>query len=116
MQSLRRTQILRSDTVTIRYHHSHAGKRPAPILPPISNNSGTGYQANNSDVMAILLDQTKYPENGRDYAPNPGHAKNPQQISFLNLKAAPDNTSSGLGSDLVYRDPYGATLISLRWT
>lgn len=82
------------------------GGRFSPNLPAISNNGGTGYQAANSDVMAILLDIGTYPGTSTPTT-NPNHAKNPQSLSFFNIKNAQDNTSGGLGSDLVYRDPWG---------
>jgi hypothetical protein len=75
-------------------------------LPAINNNGGTGYQAANSDVMAILLNIAVYPGTTTPTS-NPSSLKNPQQLSFLNLKSAPDTVSAGLGPDLVYRDPWG---------
>ena len=33
--------------------------------------------------------------------------KNPQRISFLNAKLTGDVTSPGVGTDYVYRDPWG---------
>jgi len=50
--------------------------------------------------MAILLDIT-------NSTANLNHSKNPQQINFMNVKSATDNNSGGLGSDLVFRDPWG---------
>ena len=56
--------------------------------------------------MAILLNITNYPGTTTPTS-NPNSIKNPQQLSFLNLKSAPNTTSAGLGPDLVYRDPWG---------
>ena len=64
-----------------------------------------GYQANNSDVMAILMDLTKFP-NGKDTV-NVDHSRNPQRTPFLNVKMSGDTNSPGLGLDGVYRDPWG---------
>lgn len=82
-------------------------------LPPIQNTAnGTplAYQANNSELMAILMDLPTFP-NGNPTA-NPGHGKNPQKVAFLNAKrvttTAPGNAwEPGVGDDYVYRDPWG---------
>lgn len=64
-----------------------------------------GYQANNSEAMAILLDLTKF-GNGRNTI-NADHSRNPQRTPFLNVKMSGDTNSPGLGLDGVYRDPWG---------
>jgi prepilin-type N-terminal cleavage/methylation domain-containing protein len=67
----------------------------------------SGYRTNNSEIMSILLDLDYFPDgrgatiNGKD------HIKNPQRTKFLNAKMVSDTTSSGVGKDLVYRDPWG---------
>jgi prepilin-type N-terminal cleavage/methylation domain-containing protein len=71
-------------------------------IPPVS---GT-YTTNNAEVMAILLDLDYFPDgrltiNGKD------HIKNPQRTRFLNARMVQDITSSGVGKDGVYRDPWG---------
>jgi prepilin-type N-terminal cleavage/methylation domain-containing protein len=81
-------------------------------LPLIVNTGqSTPYQANNSEVMSILMDQLTYPMNNVATPNNPGgispHAKNPQQTKFFEGHPASDNFSSGVGTDLVYRDPWG---------
>ena len=35
------------------------------------------------------------------------YQKNPQQTIFLNAKMSGDTSSPGVGTDLVYRDPWG---------
>ena len=77
-----------------------------PPAPSILNNAGTGYQAANSDIIAILMDLTNFP--GTVVATsNTNHTKNPQSTVFLNAKMTGDYTSHGVGNDLVYRDPWG---------
>ena len=74
----------------------------------LNYNSGAAplsYQANNSEVMSILMDRETYP--GGSNTVNYGHVRNPQKSSFLNAKVVSDNFSSGVGTDLVYRDPWG---------
>ncbi len=68
--------------------------------------SSYNYQTNNSEVMAILMDKETFPYNGLPTV-NAGHVKNPQKTSFLNPTIASDQVSPGVGSDLVYRDPWG---------
>ena len=67
---------------------------------------GYTYQANNSEVVAILMDKETVPYNGMATV-NAGHVKNPQKTSFLNPAVVSDQVSPGVGSDLVYRDPWG---------
>jgi prepilin-type N-terminal cleavage/methylation domain-containing protein len=61
--------------------------------------SGFSYD-NNSNVVAVLMDLTTF-------AVNAGHQKNPKQTKFLNAKQVSDNTLPGVGTDGVYRDPWG---------
>jgi prepilin-type N-terminal cleavage/methylation domain-containing protein len=67
---------------------------------------GYNYQANNSEVMAILMDKETVLAYGTNTV-NAGHVKNPQKTSFLNPAIVSDQVSPGVGSDLVYRDPWG---------
>jgi prepilin-type N-terminal cleavage/methylation domain-containing protein len=60
--------------------------------------------SNNCDVIAILMDIT----NTTVTTVNMNHQKNPQQTLFLNAKmGGAYNTNGAVGSDLVYRDPWG---------
>ena len=61
----------------------------------------------NSEVVAILMDYTNFPNNLSQPTVNTNHVKNPQQTKFLNAAIAPDTKSPGIGPDLVYRDPWG---------
>jgi prepilin-type N-terminal cleavage/methylation domain-containing protein len=77
-------------------------------LPP----SYVAYTTNNSEVIAILMDLTSYP-NG-SLTVNTNHQKNPQQTIFLNAKmsgydpAANDpQPPAGVDNAGVYRDPWG---------
>jgi prepilin-type N-terminal cleavage/methylation domain-containing protein len=63
--------------------------------------------ATNSEVISILMDITNFPNNPAVPTVNIGHVKNPQQIKFLNASMSGDTSSPGVGSDLVYRDPWG---------
>jgi prepilin-type N-terminal cleavage/methylation domain-containing protein len=65
-----------------------------------------GINANNSDVMAILMNITVYPGTSTPTI-NTNSQSNPQQTLFLNAKMSGDTSSPGVGTDLVYRDPWG---------
>ena len=60
---------------------------------------------NNDTVISILMDMTSYP-NGTPTV-NVNHQKNPKQVKYLNAKTVSDNTLPGVGTDGVYRDPWG---------
>jgi prepilin-type N-terminal cleavage/methylation domain-containing protein len=64
------------------------------------------YTTNNSEVIAILMNLTNYPD-GSGATANLNYQKNPQKTIFLNAKRTDDNTLPGVGTDLVYRDPWG---------
>jgi prepilin-type N-terminal cleavage/methylation domain-containing protein len=81
-------------------------KTPSGSLP-IQNASG--YQTNNAEIMAILLDLERYGD-GRPTI-NAGHVKNPQKNQFLNAQLVSDTVSPGVGLDGVYRDPWGSPYI-----
>jgi prepilin-type N-terminal cleavage/methylation domain-containing protein len=87
----------------------------------ISNDLGqlpagyASYITNNSEVIAILMNFTNYP-NGSGATANNNYQKNPQQTLFLQAKMSgydPSDSSQkgaplpGVGNDLVYRDPWG---------
>jgi prepilin-type N-terminal cleavage/methylation domain-containing protein len=65
---------------------------------------------NNSEVIAILMNLTNYP-NGSGATANVGYQKNPQQTIFLNPRMSGWNGTGtplpGVGADLIYRDPWG---------
>ena len=63
------------------------------------------YTTNNSEVIAILMDITNYPGGG--WTVNTNHSRNPQQTIYLNAHMSGDTNSPGVGTDLVYRDPWG---------
>ena len=64
------------------------------------------WSTNNSEVIAILMNLTNYP-NGSGATANINYQKNPQQTIFLNAHMSGDTNSPGVGTDLVYRDPWG---------
>lgn len=65
------------------------------------------YQANNSEVISILMDVENYRTAGTPPTVNFGHRYNPKNIRFLDAKQSSGVTSPGVGDDLVYRDPWG---------
>lgn len=64
------------------------------------------YVSSNSDVMAILLNLTNYP-NSSAFTVNTNYQKNPMRTIFLNGSYSADSNSPGIGTDLNYRDPWG---------
>jgi prepilin-type N-terminal cleavage/methylation domain-containing protein len=66
---------------------------------PVGIGSSSPVVADNSELMAILLDE--------DRLSNANHAKNPRKEPFLLASRAPSASSPGVGPDLVYRDPWG---------
>ncbi len=59
----------------------------------------------NSEVMAIIMDLEQF-GNGQDTV-NKGHVRNPKRTAYLNASRVSDDTSPGVGTDGVYRDPWG---------
>ena len=66
-----------------------------------------GWPLTNDEVIAILMDITNYPYSSTASTINTNHVKNPQQTKFLSAKMSGDTSSPGVGTDLVYRDPWG---------
>ena len=72
----------------------------------------SGVIASNSEVIAILMDVTNYP-NGQPVLANLNYQKNPQQTIFLNAKMSgydpsqPGAPTGGVDVNGVYRDPWG---------
>ncbi len=83
-----------------------------PTIPLAVGTPVNGSIMSNAEVIAILMDITTYPNNGAPTI-NTNHVKNPQQTHFLNAKSSGYNPAAGglplggLGTDLVYRDPWG---------
>ncbi len=79
--------------------------RNAKGQPLVAINNGGGYEGNNSEVMAILLDRERDMDNNP--TANLNHARNPRRRTFFNAKEVLDKSSAGIGRDLVFRDPWG---------
>ena len=62
---------------------------------------GNGYEANNSEVMQILLDID------RPGGPNEAHKRNPKKTVFLNAKPAVGGGQGVSNTDWVFRDAWG---------
>ena len=71
------------------------------------NASSSNYGTNNCEVMAVLMDIENWPATPAIPTINKGHVKNPQTSSYLSAKRVDDTTSSGVGADGIYRDPWG---------
>lgn len=62
------------------------------------------YHTNNSEVIAILMARTHFPD-GRP-SPNVEHLRNPQKHQFITMKLVAATNSPGVGPDGVFRDPW----------
>jgi prepilin-type N-terminal cleavage/methylation domain-containing protein len=71
--------------------------------------TGTKYETNNAEIVAILMDLETYPD-GR-VTINNKHVKNPQSHQFLTADKVSDQKLPGVGPDGVYRDPWGMPYI-----
>jgi len=77
--------------------------------PGVAINNASGTNANNAELMAILLDLDKI---GNVPTVNAGHVKNPQKIKYLNAtQVSGTNNTPGVGADGVFRDPWGTPYI-----
>jgi prepilin-type N-terminal cleavage/methylation domain-containing protein len=76
------------------------GMYKTPSSPPSWTVQASGpFTADNSEVMAVLLNLEKFP--------NQGHVINTEKRAFLPVKYSGDTSSPGVGTDGVYRDPWG---------
>jgi prepilin-type N-terminal cleavage/methylation domain-containing protein len=93
------------------FTYGAAFQTPNPATTPYNLLNAT-YAMNNSEVIAILMNYTNYP-NGSGFTVNKDYQKNPQRTIFLNAKMSgwdpPQGGTPppGVGNDLVYRDPWG---------
>lgn len=79
---------------------------PNMVTPYPVDGQHPAWDTNNDEVVAILMDMEKYPS-GTSNTVNFGHAKNSQQIKFLNAQLVTETNLPGVGPDLIYRDPWG---------
>ena len=98
-------------------HTGPANQKPAFLdsLPDDAKfgNATGGYQASNAELMAILMDIDKRPSDGSPTV-NENHALNTQKNAFLDAKLVAidgPKPKPGLGTDLLYRDPWGSPYI-----
>jgi len=85
------------------------GTTGTPITPAVVTGGGsTPYEANNSEVMYILLNQI-------NQAPPALQAqiknRNPRNMSFFDAKMVPDEQSGISTVDHIFRDPWGSPYI-----
>ena len=80
-------------------------KTPTGVYPITTPGN---YQANNSEVMAVLLDVEHWPAASPGVNTiNVGHAKNPSKTTYLNANMPGNTASAGIGTDGIYRDLWG---------
>ena len=69
-----------------------------------TNNNGIIFQ--NDQIIAVLMNFTHYPGTVESTI-NTNSQYNPKETMFLEAAMTGDTTSPGVGTDLVYRDPWG---------
>jgi len=84
-------------------------KTPTGTQPIQTASVPSEQQANNSEVMAVLLDLEYFPN--KTATVNLNHAKNTEKTKFLNARVISDNKSPGIGTDGIYRDPWGSPYV-----
>jgi prepilin-type N-terminal cleavage/methylation domain-containing protein len=82
-----------------------------PIRSPAPPTMGGVLGYTNDQLMPIVMDLVNFPYNPAVATVNANHARNPQQIKFLNPSMTDDPLMPGVGPDLVYRDPWGMPYI-----
>lgn len=87
----------------------------AGTWPPTTATLPTYCDTSNSEVISILMDYTNFPDSTYgNFTANTNYQKNPQKTAFLNAKMSGWGPKPGagaplpgVGTDLVYRDPWG---------
>jgi len=77
------------------------------VVNPAIQTPGSKYQNVNSEVIAILTDANYYPESSTTMQ----HIYNPHKTTEFRGKQAASTTSPGIGSDCIFRDPWGLPYI-----
>jgi type II secretory pathway pseudopilin PulG len=80
---------------------------PTGLQQVMAPTTTSGYQTNNAEIMAVLLDVEYWPNSPTVPTVNLGHVKNPQRTHYLNANMSGDAKSPGVGTDGIYRDPWG---------
>jgi prepilin-type N-terminal cleavage/methylation domain-containing protein len=80
-------------------------------VDPASGNwlNGANQQANNSELVAVLMDLTSF--NNGIVTSNYNHILNAKGTKYLNETIVSDFTKPGIGPDGIYRDPWGRPYI-----
>ena len=85
---------------------TYGGVFPTPSGSTLVGTPAGGVILQNDEVVAILMNFPTYPFTGLPTV-NSNFLANPQKTVFLNANMSGDNSSPGVGTDLVYRDPWG---------
>jgi prepilin-type N-terminal cleavage/methylation domain-containing protein len=81
---------------------------PGGTAQILASTANPNYQTNNSEIMAVLLDIDHWPNDpAGKFTVNVNHIKNPQKTHYLNANMSGNNTGPGVGTDGIYRDPWG---------
>jgi prepilin-type N-terminal cleavage/methylation domain-containing protein len=96
----------------------NANNTPLVIITQGASGGKTGYQNNNSELIAILRDDMYFPEYATNNGKVQGHIYNPQTTQFYQGKAAFGTVTPGtgpgtpgIGNDEILRDFWGMPYI-----
>ena len=85
---------------------TYGGTLQTPAGPTTVGTPVSGSILRNDQVVAVLMNFTTYP-NTVTPTTDANFQANPQKTSFLDAGMSGDTSSPGVGTDLVYRDPWG---------
>lgn len=85
---------------------TYGGTLKTPAGPVAIGTPVNGAILQNDQIIAVLMDFTNYPGTAVPTV-NTNAQANFKRIQYLNAKMSGDTSSPGVGTDLVYRDPWG---------
>ena len=85
---------------------TYGGVLQMPTGPTTVGTPVGGSVLQNDQLVAVLMNFSTYP-NTPTPTVNANYQSNPKRSLYLNANLTGDTTSPGVGSDLVYRDPWG---------
>jgi prepilin-type N-terminal cleavage/methylation domain-containing protein len=85
---------------------TYGGTFRTPTGPVTIGTPVNGPVLQNDQIIAVLMNFATYPGTAVSTI-NTNFQSNPQKTAFLNATMSGDTSSPGVGTDLVYRDPWG---------
>jgi len=110
-QRTRAKQEINDLVTAIKGYETDYSRLPIPPNVAAGNNDvtfgwyGGSVNTSNNMIVAILMDAEAYGSGAA--TPNKDHVLNPQRHHYLNAKSVTSTADPGVGTDGVYRDPWG---------